>query len=153
MTTTDDIPNYPFDKPAPLEPPTEWAHLRDTCPVAVDAQRRRGQPDQPLLRRARRADRRQVQPEPERPPASRDSAPFPDPDRFDPYRSNAGHHLAFGAGSRFCLGQPLGRTMLQVTLGTMTRKLPTLRLRDGANTLPMRTGMVVGGFENVWVTW
>ncbi|HEY4018491.1 MAG TPA: cytochrome P450 [Pseudonocardiaceae bacterium] len=34
MTTTSDLPNYPFDKPAPLDPPTEWAELRDTCPVA-----------------------------------------------------------------------------------------------------------------------
>ncbi|HEY4460656.1 MAG TPA: cytochrome P450 [Pseudonocardiaceae bacterium] len=85
--------------------------------------------------------------------ANRDSAQFPDPDRFDPYRSNAGQHLAFGAGPHFCLGQPLGRTMLQVTLGAMTRKLPTLRLRDSASELPMRTGMVGGGFENVWVIW
>jgi cytochrome P450 len=34
MTTTSDLPNFPFDKPAPLNPPAEWAQLRDQCPVA-----------------------------------------------------------------------------------------------------------------------
>lgn len=31
--TTETIPDYPFDKPGPLEPPEEWAEL-SRCPVA-----------------------------------------------------------------------------------------------------------------------
>ncbi|MEV6349062.1 cytochrome P450 [Actinoplanes sp. NPDC051851] len=31
---TRNLPQYPFELPAALEPPPEWAELRDTCPVA-----------------------------------------------------------------------------------------------------------------------
>ncbi len=85
--------------------------------------------------------------------ANRDEQRFPEPDRFDPRRTNANQHLTFGAGPHFCLGQPLARVELQVALGTMARRLPGLRLRDGADALPLRKGILGGGFENVWVTW
>jgi cytochrome P450 len=85
--------------------------------------------------------------------ANRDENRFPEPDRFDPRRSNANQHLTFGAGPHFCLGQPLARVELQVALGTMARRLPGLALRDGADALPLRKGILGGGFENVWVTW
>jgi cytochrome P450 len=85
--------------------------------------------------------------------ANRDENRFPEPDRFDPRRTNANQHLTFGAGPHFCVGQPLARVELQVALGTMTRRLPALNLRDGANALPAREGVLAGGFENVWVTW
>ena len=87
------------------------------------------------------------------PAANRDESRFPEPDRFDPRRANAGQHLTFGAGPHFCVGQPLARVELQVALGTMARRLPELRLRDGADALPLRKGVLAGGFENVWVTW
>jgi cytochrome P450 len=85
--------------------------------------------------------------------ANRDESRFADADRFDPNRANVNQHLTFGAGPHFCVGQPLARVELQVALGTMTRRLPELRLRDGADALPMRKGVLAGGFENVWVTW
>lgn len=85
--------------------------------------------------------------------ANRDESRFADPDTFDPRRSNANQHLAFGAGPHFCLGQPLARTELQVALGTLATRLPGLALRDGADALPLRKGILGGGFENVWVTW
>jgi cytochrome P450 len=85
--------------------------------------------------------------------ANRDATRFREPDRFDARRANSTQHLTFGAGPHFCLGQPLARVELQVALGTMTRKLPGLRLRDGAAALPERKGMLGGGFENVRVTW
>jgi hypothetical protein len=33
---------------------------------------------------------------------------FGDPDRFEPQRSNASDHLAFGKGLHYCLGASLG---------------------------------------------
>jgi cytochrome P450 len=88
-----------------------------------------------------------------RPAANRDPCKFADPDRFDARRENAGQHLAFGAGPHFCLGQPLARMELQVVLGTLARRLPGLGLRDAPADLRLRTGLLSGGLQDVWVTW
>ncbi|MEV0391331.1 cytochrome P450 [Nonomuraea sp. NPDC050643] len=87
------------------------------------------------------------------PAANRDPGKFPDPDRFDPRRENNAQHLTFGAGKHYCLGQPLARVELQVVLGTLTRRLPELRLRDSADDLKLRVGGMSGGLQDVWVTW
>ncbi|MEV4111220.1 cytochrome P450 [Nonomuraea sp. NPDC049695] len=88
-----------------------------------------------------------------RPAANRDPRKFDDPERFDPRRENAAQHLSFGVGAHYCLGQPLARLELQVVLGTLTRRLPTLRLRDSADELRLRTGLLSGGLQDVWVAW
>ncbi|MEW1720163.1 cytochrome P450 [Streptomyces sp. NPDC093109] len=85
--------------------------------------------------------------------ANRDPRKFPDPDRFDEKRENSAQHLTFGAGAHFCVGQPLARMELQVALGTLARRLPALRLRDGADALKLRTGGMTGGLQDIWVTW
>jgi len=41
--------------------------------------------------------------------ANRDESLFPDPDKFDIFRSNASDHIAFGRGIHFCLGAPLAK--------------------------------------------
>ena len=39
--------------------------------------------------------------------ANRDPRVFPDPERIDLRRSNAGAHMAFGQGEHHCIGAPL----------------------------------------------
>jgi cytochrome P450 len=41
--------------------------------------------------------------------AKRDPERFPDPDRLDVGRENAGDQISFGGGRHFCLGAPLAR--------------------------------------------
>jgi cytochrome P450 len=62
--------------------------------------------------------------------ANRDPATFPDPDRFDPLRPNAGRHLAFAGGPHVCLGLHLARLEAHVAIEMLLDRLPALRLRD-----------------------
>jgi cytochrome P450 len=60
--------------------------------------------------------------------ANRDPATFPDPDRFEPERPNAGRHLAFAAGPHVCVGMHLARLEAHVAVGALLERLPGLRL-------------------------
>lgn len=59
--------------------------------------------------------------------ANRDEAVYDRPDEFDITRTPA-PHLAFGYGVHGCPGSQLAREQIQITLETLTRRLPGLRI-------------------------
>jgi cytochrome P450 len=62
--------------------------------------------------------------------ANRDPEKFPNaPDEFNPEREEPGQ-LAFGYGPHFCVGSPLARMEMRITLETFIARLKNLRLAD-----------------------
>jgi len=59
--------------------------------------------------------------------ANRDESVFPAADRFDVGRS-PNPHVGFGMGVHFCLGAPLARMELQVSLRALLQRFPRLAL-------------------------
>jgi len=62
--------------------------------------------------------------------ANRDPAIFPDPERCLLDRT-PNRHLAFGAGAHLCLGAPVARLELRVTLEQFLRALPGYTVQQG----------------------
>lgn len=81
------------------------------------------------------------------PSANRDSKYFDAPFDFDVGRQ-PNHHLAFGFGSHFCLGNALARLELKIMFEAVFERLPDLRLADDA-ALPLRPANFVSGLESM----
>ena len=80
--------------------------------------------------------------------ANRDAAAFADADGFDVSR-DPNPHVGFGMGLHFCLGAPLARLELQITLRSLLGRFPGLALAGEA---PRRPTWVLRGFESIEVT-
>ena len=79
------------------------------------------------------------------PSANRDADEFPEPDRFDA-RRDPNHHLAFGFGPHYCLGQALARLELAVMFDVLFRRLPDLEPAND-EPLPFRASNFIVGPE------
>jgi cytochrome P450 len=79
--------------------------------------------------------------------ANRDASVFEDADTFDVGR-DPNPHVGFGMGVHFCLGAPLARLELQISIKTLLDRYPTLQLVGEA---PRRPTWVLRGFESITV--
>lgn len=80
--------------------------------------------------------------------ANRDATVFDRADDFDVAR-DPNPHVGFGMGLHFCLGAPLARLELQISIRTLLDRFPQLRLVGAA---PRRPTWVLRGFERIPVT-
>lgn len=86
--------------------------------------------------------------------ANRDPAVFPNPDRFDIFRSDASRHLAFAHGPHFCIGAGLARAETRAAVRALLTQLPSLRLAPaGASGTPAPQGLVFRKPPALHVTW
>ena len=81
---------------------------------------------------------------------NRDPARYPDPDRLDITRADVRHH-SFGVGPYHCLGASLARAEIQIAIGTLVRRLPSLRLETEKPRL--KPSLYLHGLESLRVSW
>jgi len=80
--------------------------------------------------------------------ANRDRAVFADADTFDVAR-DPNPHVGFGMGLHFCLGAPLARMELQISIQALLDRFPKLELIGGA---PRRPTWVLRGYQSIEVS-
>ncbi|GHF54264.1 cytochrome P450 [Amycolatopsis bartoniae] len=75
-------------------------------------------------------------------------------DRFDITRENTPPHMAFGHGIHHCVGAPLARLLLRVTLPAVLHRFPSLRLAVDVDDLRFKPGKPAPfGIEELPVEW
>jgi cytochrome P450 len=84
--------------------------------------------------------------------ANHDARTFAEPDLLNLERTDV-PHLTFGFGPHHCIGAQLARMELQVTLGTLLRRFPDLRLAVPAEEIAWREGVLIRGVEALPITW
>jgi cytochrome P450 len=83
------------------------------------------------------------------PGGNRDEERFPEPERFDPQRTNALQHLSFGKGRHVCLGAMLARMEARISLEVLSQRLRGVRFVDQPQYLPG----VVRHFSQLLLAW
>ncbi|KIF76080.1 monooxygenase [Streptomyces sp. 150FB] len=85
--------------------------------------------------------------------ANRDSGHFTRPDTLDVSRTGDAQHLTFGIGIHYCLGAGLARLELEIVIGSLLRRFPTLRLAVPADQIPRSSGRLIHGVTSLPVAW
>ncbi|HXZ85135.1 MAG TPA: cytochrome P450 [Myxococcota bacterium] len=81
--------------------------------------------------------------------ANRDPAQFPEPDRFDVTRANAGEHLAFGLGIHHCIGASLARKELRVAFETLLERFEEFRPAPDAPAPAHKPNVLLWGLDRL----
>lgn len=81
--------------------------------------------------------------------ANVDPRKFSAPDTFKPDR-NEGANVSFGAGLHFCIGAPLARLELNISLPILFQRLPRMRLKDEP---PVKDSFHFHGLERLDLVW
>jgi hypothetical protein len=84
--------------------------------------------------------------------ANHEKSVFPSPSDFDMNRPNAGKHISFGHGIHFCLGARLARLEGQITIESLTERIPGLRLVAG-QALRYSPNITFRGPRELYVEW
>ncbi len=84
--------------------------------------------------------------------ANRDPSVFDTPEKID-FQRGVNPHIAFGHGVHHCLGAPLARMELQVAIGTLFRRFPTLELAVPVEDVEFKRGRLVRGPLTLPVKW
>ncbi|MER6912659.1 pentalenolactone synthase [Streptomyces sp. NPDC000594] len=84
--------------------------------------------------------------------ANYDHRAFPEGDLFDLAREKPKSHLAFGHGTRHCIGRVLARIELTAVFERLFSRLPQLRLAVPEESLRWQEHRITGGFDEIPVT-
>lgn len=84
--------------------------------------------------------------------ANIDGRAYPDSDVFDLTRVKPKANLAFGGGTRHCIGRVLARIELTAVFERLFRVLPDLRLAVPEESLHWQEHRITGGFDELPVT-
>jgi len=77
--------------------------------------------------------------------AERDPRRFDEPDRFDAGRGDTAH-IGFGGGIHFCVGAPLARQEIEVSVAALAARFPDLTMTDEPSYQP---NFVIRGLEGL----
>lgn len=80
--------------------------------------------------------------------ANRDEAAFPEPDRFDITRRV--DNLTFGRGKHFCLGAPLSKVEMKITLEALLDQAPEARLVEDQQ-IEYKPGFQIDAMRTMYV--
>jgi cytochrome P450 len=82
---------------------------------------------------------------------NRDPAAFENPDRLDLTKERA-PHLSFGLANNICLGAQLARAELELAVGAVVARFPTLRLDETGDPV-FRDSLFLRGLRHLHVAW
>lgn len=86
------------------------------------------------------------------PSGNRDEGHVENGEELDIHRKDARRHISFGFGRHFCLGAPLARFEFVVLLEELAKRLPTMRLVEDQDLMPVET-VQFRGPQELWVEW